>query len=173
MEIFTERVIEYTESESVNSPIWIWYEKSKEKKDEAKCLICKKTILCKFASTSGLITHLKNCHGSLSKYNAAKTLKEMTELKEKRQSSKRKRERVGEEPNKKQKTLTDCLKSSTPYGPQEPRQVAITNAVASMFCVDSAETNMASRPGFSHVVKTLDPRYTLPHHSTFTRSLLP
>ena len=58
--------------------------------------------------------HLKNCHGSLSKYNAAKTLKELTELKEKRQNSKRKRERVGEEPNKKQKTLTDCLKTSTP-----------------------------------------------------------
>ena len=33
--------------------------------------------------------------------------------------------------------------------------------------------NSANRPGFKHIVGTLDPRYTLPAPNTFSRSYIP
>ena len=95
------------------------------------------------------------------------------DLKEERQKSKRKSAFENEQPSKKQKTIQDCVKSSTPYGPNDPRQEKITNSVASMICRDGIPTNVVDRPGFQHLMHTMDPRYTLPHPATLSRSIFP
>ena len=57
MELFDQKVEDYKESNRINSPIWIWFEKN-ETKDEAKCLICKTYIQCKNSSTTAMTNHL-------------------------------------------------------------------------------------------------------------------
>ena len=42
-----------------------------------------------------------------------------------------------------------------------------------MLCRDGQPTAMVGRPGFRHFVNSMDPRYTLPHPSTFARSIIP
>ena len=95
-------------------------------------------------------------------------------MKEERQKqSKRKSAFESEQPSKKQKSIQDCVRSTTPYGPRDPRQETITNSVASMICIDGIPTNVVARPGFQHLMNIMDPRYTLPHPSTFSRSVFP
>ena len=49
----------------------------------------------------------------------------------------------------------------------------MTNDVGLMLCRDAQPTNMVGRPGFRHMVSRMDPRYTLPHPTTFARSIIP
>jgi hypothetical protein len=42
-----------------------------------------------------------------------------------------------------------------------------------MICVDAAPADILLRPGFKHVVETLDPRYKIPHATTFSRTIIP
>ena len=78
---FNAKIEEYKEKETISSPIWIWFERNSEKKTKRNVSFVKKNIHCKFCSTLGLITHLKNPHGSLTKYNAEKIFKELSDLK--------------------------------------------------------------------------------------------
>ena len=95
-------------------------------------------------------------------------------MKEERQKqSKRKSAFESEQQSKKQRNIQDCVRSTTPYGPRDPRQETITNSVASMICIDGIPTNVVARPGFQHLMNIMDPRYTLPHPSTFSRSVFP
>ena len=40
-------------------------------------------------------------------------------------------------------------------------------------CVDAAPADIVKRPGFKHAMETLDPRYTVPHPSSFSRTVIP
>ena len=121
----------------------------------------------KDSTTGGMVNHLKRHHGLLSKKNAWKTYKELSSLKEKRLKNKRKIDPPDDQ-KKKQPKLSQCLPQK--YGPNDPRQINNTNAMASMICRDATPTNIANRPGFRHVIETIDPRYTLPNATTFSRS---
>ena len=59
------------------------------------------------------------------------------------------------------------------YSRDDPRQIRITNSLASMICADAVPTNIINRPGFRHHINTMDPRYNLPHYTTFSRSVIP
>ena len=174
MENFILSINEFKENESTESPIWIFFEKIPNRKEEAICLICNREIKCKYSSTTGMIKHLKVCHGSLSKFNAAKIFSELSELKEERQKRTKRKLTDGEAlPVKKQKTLEETVKNTAPYGPQHPRKVELDNALISMLAMDCTPNNAVLRPGFAHFTKVMDPRYTLPHPSTIKRSLMP
>ena len=174
METFEDRIAEYKESEVTASPVWIWFTKVDNQKNEARCDICKKTIQIKYGSTSSLITHIKKCHGPLTKYNAGKILDELCSLKDERQkSNKRKLPSMEQQPQKKQRTISDCVKESTPYSSTDPRQTRFNNALTLYLCSDNQPTNTLLRPGFQNLVKTIDPRVTIPHPSTMTRSMMP
>ena len=69
---------EYKESDSVSSPIWIWFQKEEK---AAKCKICSQIVPRKDFSTSCLASHLKHHHGHLKKINA-KTYEELSALKD-------------------------------------------------------------------------------------------
>ena len=117
-----------------------------------------------------MVNHLKRHHGFLSKNNVWKIYEELSSLKENRLKNKRKID-LPEEQKKKQAKLSDCLPQK--YGPNDPRQIRNTNAMASMICRDGIPTNIANRPGFRNAVETLDPRYTLPSAATFSHSIIP
>ena len=102
--------------------------------------------------------------------NAWKTYEELGFLKEKRLKNKRKIDPPDEQ-KKKQPKLSQCLPQK--YGPNDPHQVNNTNAMASMTCRDATPTNIANWPGFRHAIETIDPRYTLPNATTFSRSIIP
>ena len=60
-----------------------------------------------------MIMHLKKCHGSLTKYNAAKIFDVLSEVKEDRQKSNKQKLSIGDElPQKKQKTISDCQRAN-------------------------------------------------------------
>ena len=72
----------------------------------------------------------------------------LSDLKEERQKqSKRKSAFESEQQSKKQKSIQDCVRSTTPYGPRDPRQETISNSVASMICIDGIPTNVVAWPG--------------------------
>ena len=81
MDIFEEKIQNYIKSGSSKSPIWVFFEKNETAKDEAKCQLCNCIIFCKLGSTTGMSNHIHNCHGSLTKYDAAKHLKKLLKLK--------------------------------------------------------------------------------------------
>ena len=106
MEPFDQRVNEYLENGSKASPIWIWFEKLTDKRDEAKCLLCNAKFHCKQGNTTVLINHLKSLHGNIRKYNAAKDFQRLSSIKaEKKVASKRRNEDDADDnrPSKKQK----------------------------------------------------------------------
>ena len=71
---------EYKESDSVSSPIWIWFQKEEK---AAKCKICSQIVPRKDFSTSCLAFHLKHHQGHLKKMaNAWKTYEELSALKD-------------------------------------------------------------------------------------------
>ena len=116
MELFEDRIAEYKENEVTASPVWIWFTKVDIQKNEARCDICKKTIQIKYGSTSSLITHIKKCHGPLTKYNAGKILDELFSLKDERQkSNKRKLPSMDQQPQKKQRTISDNSITNNTY----------------------------------------------------------
>ena len=59
---FQPLINDFKESESTNSPIWIWFEKDDKL---AKCRICSQMLLRKDFATSCLVSHLKHHHGHL------------------------------------------------------------------------------------------------------------
>ena len=171
---FQPDVVEFQENDSItSSPIWIWF----VKKDTAsQCKICKTNVPRKDGSTGGMSVHLKRHHNFMSKYNAWKVFEELSSLKDERlKSRKRKYETESNkntnEPASKQPKLTAAI--NTKYSRQHPRQKSITNDMGLMLCRDGQPTAMVGRPGFRNFVNSMDPRYTLPHPTTFARSIIP
>ena len=101
-------------------------------------------------ATTNLILHYKHHHGFLKKYNA---YQEFEKLKEEHvRNSKWKKSEVdnSEEPISKQPKIGDVI--APPYGPEHPRQQALTNAIAQMICVDAMPVSTVSRKGFQNFV---------------------
>ena len=135
----------------------------------SKRKMCKANVSRKDGSTGGLVYHLRRHHNFVSKYNAFKDFQELSEIKDKRmQARKRKNETSNDERPSKQQKITNCI--STKYPSNHPQQVKITNSIGSMICHDAAPTNIVKRPG---MVQTIDSKYTLPHPSTFSHSVIP
>ena len=42
-----------------------------------------------------------------------------------------------------------------------------------MICADAIPTNIVDRPGFKNFINSVEPRYKLPHYTTFSRSVIP
>ena len=168
---FHQEIIDFKENDAISSPIWIWFIKNNNISK------CKTNIPRKDSSTGGMTVHLKRHHNFMAKYNAWKIYEELSSLKEERMKSRKRKneqepsEKNTNEPAKKQQKLTSSL--STKYSQQDPRQKAMTNDVGLMLCRDAQPTNMVGRPGFRHMVSRMDPRYTLPHPTTFARSIIP
>ena len=114
--------------------------------------------------------HLQRHHHFLSKYNAWKIFEELSSIKQERMNNRKRKNTFTEGENpKKQLKMTDVTKFSR----DDPRQTKITNSIASMVCADGIPTNIVNRPGFQNVIATTEPRYKLPHYTTFSRSIIP
>ena len=85
------------------------------------------------------------------------------------QTRKRKNISSGEEDPKKQPKITDCSK----FGRNDPWQNKLTSSIASMVCADGIPTNIVNREGFKNVLSVAEPRYKIPHYTTFSRSIIP
>ena len=97
MEKFEDKIAKNWESHLKSSPIWLWFPKSYDQKNEARCGIGNCAIQCKLGSTTAMTMHLKKCHGSLTKYNAAKNFDELSEVKEERQKFNKQKLSIGYE----------------------------------------------------------------------------
>ena len=168
---FDTRIEEYRQnSNQTSSPIWIWFKKAEQK--DVNCQICQIKIHRKDFSTGQMTQHLQRHHHFLTKYNAWKIYEELSALKQQRMSiNNRKRKMADSDEGKpsKQPKMTDIAKFSR----DDPRQIKITNSIASMVCTDGVATNIVSREGFKNVMNSMEPRYKLPNYSTFSRSIIP
>ena len=116
--------------------------------------------------------HLQRHHNFTKKYNAFKEYEELSTLKRTRmENRKRKNDSSEEERPKKQQKIADCVTSK--FNRDDPRQVRINNSLASMICTDGIPTNVVNRDGFKNLMNTVEPRYTIPHYNTFSRSIIP
>ena len=168
---FQDRIREYREGSSTQSPIWIWFVKTEK---TVTCQICKSNIATGNSSSTNLITHLKRHHGFLKKYNAFKEYEELSQLKQDRlQKCKRKNSVADseEQPKAKQQRISDSLLQ--PYPPSHPRHQTLVNAVGMMICTDGAPTSIVERPGFKHMATKFDSRFKLPDPTTFAKSVIP
>ena len=89
---FPQLIIDFRESNSTQSPIWIWF--SKQKEDFSMCHICDSKIAVKNSSTTNLIAHLKGHHGFFKKYNAWKEYEELSSLKDERLKNLKRKNRL-------------------------------------------------------------------------------
>ena len=168
---FSQQITDYKDNASeISSPIWIWF--SKKEKKEVVCQICKTNIQRRDFSTGQMTQHLQRHHNFLKKYNAYKEFEELSALKQERmQNRKRKNEATEDEQPKKQQKIEDCKNKK--FSRDHPRQVEINNAIGLYLCADAQPTHTVSREGFKNVMKTAEPRYTLPHYNTFARTIIP
>ena len=77
---FPQLIIDFIESNSTQSPIWIWF--SEQKEDFSMCHICGSKITIKNSSTTNLMAHLQRHHGFFKKYNAWKEYEQLSSLKD-------------------------------------------------------------------------------------------
>ena len=84
---YEQLVSDFKESDSISSPICIWFSKDEK---TSKCNLCNSSIPRKDGTTTGMVNHLKRHHGFLSKNNVWKIYEELSSLKENRLKNKRK-----------------------------------------------------------------------------------
>ena len=142
---FDQLILQFKESSSTQSPVWIWFEKKKSDDKLAKCRLCSTNVACKQSCTSNMVIHLKRHHGHLKTYNAWKIYEELSSLKEERLKTLKLKNCDSDEihgPKLKQPKISSCV--NPPYGPQHHRQKQITTSIASMICVDGVPTNIVN-----------------------------
>ena len=59
------------------------------------------------------------------------------------------------------------------YDPNSQESKKITKAIAEMIVLDLEPYALVARRGFRNLLKTIAPRYQIPHRTTFSRSIIP
>ena len=82
-------------------------------------------------------------------------------------------EPTGQPPKKVQATLPRMLDAVKPYPFYSVRATSITRSIARYIIQDLRPLSVVEESGFRDMIKTLDPRYTLPSRPYFSESVIP
>jgi len=128
---------------------------------KVQCKICKKTVKMTGGNTTNLLSYLKTTHSN--KYFEVKHNAE-EEKKKKKQTVQRSSKTSKQNPS--QATLTDIVTSKT-------KLRKITQKVAGMMIHDFQPFSFVEDRSFKELMEQLEPRYEIPHRTTFSRSVIP
>ena len=151
---------------------WLKFDKAARKAMDgiAICRLCDQAVMYS-GGTTNLNTHLNRHHPSAK----MKTMKSKTEVAQPVQDQTRPTMTSSPVPpnssKKVQGTITGML--SAPYSFHSARASAITRSIASYIVGDLRPLSVVEGKGFQHMVKTLEPRYSLPGRTYFTTTLIP
>ena len=149
----------------VKAIIWDYFKVSERNQCFAVCQQCKNKVsrggsTVKTFNTSNLINHLRREHPTDFKDYEEK--KKVQELKEKEAAEKN----VGKDPKvkgMKQLSLTETEARVKPWDINDPCAIRVNQKIAEMMALDFQPYSIVSDTGFTELLKTLEPRYTLFH----------
>ena len=147
------------------SPIWDYFTVAEDTKF-AVCKTCDKSVSrggnsTKVYTTSNLVNHLKSLHKELHKGYDDKHEKYLEEERTKKPSS------------SKQQTLFELEDKLRQWDINDVRAQRIHRLVAEMIALDTQPFSVVEDVGFVRLVKTLEPRYTLPSRKYLVEKILP
>ena len=87
-EVFEKKIQDYVRSGSTKSPVWVFFLKLGA--NRCQCQLCGRILFCKLGSTTAMKNHVLGLHNFKTKYDAAKRMKDLQELKDERQRNLRK-----------------------------------------------------------------------------------
>lgn len=153
---------------SSGSLVWLYFSKSTTNKEEAICKLCKSVRKTGASgSTKTLSNHLENSHvKEFHKFTKLSTIK-----KKLLQQTKSKVDPLTE--SKSQPTLLDLKGSFGSLPAKSPRAKDITKAIAIFLCKGLHAYDTVTEEGFKYLIWKLEPKYNIPHRTTFSRSIIP
>lgn len=137
---------------------WFGFERSNVSQKTPICKLCRKTVAVKGSSTSNLFHHLRTTHHS--EYENYEKLRESESAEH-------------DAPAGEGKKAHESFSKKVPYDRKHERWQGITNAVTNYIARDKVPFQAVVRDGFKQLLKTLDPRYTLPGRKYFSETALP
>ncbi len=148
----------------MSSPVWNYFDVSRNNEKFAICRLCSKEIsrggaLSKTFNTTNLIRHLRTSHReSYGEYEKLATAKKAT---------------VTNNATLTQPSITDILKKHELYTPDSKKAKDITAKIMEFICIDHQPLSVTEDIGFKRLIAHLEPRYKLPRRKYFTDVALP
>ena len=129
----------------------------------AKCNACEAIALTTQSQTTLMIRHLRKSHHKLiDEYDRLNDLKTKVKEAQKKKTNPRKEEQ--------QSILKTRL---FPLDPKSKRAMEITLAIAVFICEGLHAVSIVAQVAFISLIYLLEPRYVIPHRTTFPRSVIP
>ena len=125
-----------------------------EEEERPICRTCKKAVPAKGGNTSNLLTHLRDHHPDL----YAEAIPHCSHT---------------TKATKHQPTLHEVIDKTKKYAPKSSRAQLLNKAVAYYIAKDMQSLYTVEKPGFRHLIHTLDPKYNLPSRKYFTKQEIP
>ncbi len=148
----------------MSSPVWNYFDVSRNNEKFAICRLCSKEIsrggaLSKTFNTTNLIRHLRTSHReSYGEYEKLATAKKAT---------------VTNNATLTQPSITDILEKHELYTPDSKKAKDITAKIMEFICIDHQPLSVTEDIGFKRLIAHLEPRYKLPRRKYFTDVALP
>lgn len=127
---------------------------------EASCKLCKSKFAIKKGNTSNLWSHLERNH--ISKYTELATTKMQVSRKVRNDNT-----------CSNQPTIKSIMMKNTPYAKQSAEYRSRTEAIVTYIASNGRPLSTVDSPQFVKMIKTFDPRYTVPSRRTVTDQELP
>ncbi|XP_052413836.1 E3 SUMO-protein ligase ZBED1-like [Carassius gibelio] len=143
------------------SKIWQFFgfKRDDHMQTEVICKTCKSRVATKTGNTSNLFSHLKAKHNDLYQLCSAE------------KSSSSGESTLVHQP--KQQSISSSFESITPYPVSSRRHREITEAITRYLAKDMVPIATVGKPGFLHLMNTIDKRYNIPSRTYFSRIAIP
>lgn len=145
------------------SVIWKWFgfKKTDVEQKTVLCKLCRLKIVANSSNTTNLFSHLE--HNHVLEHAESQRLRggQKPGIVKKRW------------PTHRQTALPDSLTKCTPYDRKTQRWKDITKSITIHICKDMVPIQTVEKPGFTAMIKTLEPRYILPTRKYFSIKEIP
>ena len=157
---------------SKESAVWLYFQKTGERSGSqsqaqhvANCKECGKSIKVVKGNTSNLMSHLKSRHSKIYEEVRRKTDEKRKSKQPSSQSRVLKRHT--------QQSLPGIAAKKAKLDSSSTLHKKITRGIAGMMIHDFQPYSFVEDRGFSELMQQLEPRYQIPHRTTFSRSVVP
>ena len=147
------------------SAVWTIFGLKKTQKEDDKsvvCHLCQSVVLARGRNTSNLFSHLKIHH--------AKKCTSIEKGEKKAKTTVDKKE-TGDSGN--QITLVESIKRTKLYPRGSQRWKEITGSVVYFLAKEMVPISTVEKPGFTNMLRKVDPRYEVTSRKYFTKTALP
>ena len=158
----------------VKAIIWDYFKVSERNQCFAICQDCKNEVshgdpTVKTFNTSNLINHLRREHPTDFKDYEEKKVQELKE----KEAAEKNTWKVPKVKGMKQLSLAETEARVKPWDIKDPHAIHVHQKIAEMMALDFQPYSIVSDTGFTELLKTLEPRYTLPSRRYFTEDVVP